>query len=102
MTMINANDGGANVSFTGGRSWTGPDEPADGRDLPGHGRQPLPLLGVRRPAGQQHGRRPQPWEGFYDVGGGESGHIAVDPRNPDIVYADPTEETSPASTSRPV
>ncbi len=30
---------------------------------------------------------PSRGQGFYEVGGGESGHIAVDPRNPDIVYA---------------
>jgi hypothetical protein len=27
------------------------------------------------------------WPGWYSVGGGESGHIAVDPRDPDILYA---------------
>ncbi|REJ99386.1 MAG: glycosyl hydrolase [Acidobacteria bacterium] len=93
--MINANDGGANVSFDGGASWSwqmnqptgefyrvfvdqqwpyrvyGPQQDNSTISIPSHGRVAW-------------NREPPDW---YSVGGCESGHIAVDPRNPDVVYA---------------
>ena len=51
--------------------------------------QPLPLPGLRRPAGQQHRLHAEParstgleFADFYDAGGGESGYIAVGPTIP--------------------
>ena len=87
MTMINANDGGANVSFTGGRSWTGQmNQPtAEIYRVTVDTRFPYWVYGAQQD--NSTAAVPSRGEGFYEVGGGESGHIAVDPRNPDIVYA---------------
>jgi photosystem II stability/assembly factor-like uncharacterized protein len=52
--MVEANDGGANVSFDAGRNVVAPGQPADGAVLPRHHRQPLPVPHLRRPAGQLH------------------------------------------------
>jgi len=86
-TMINANDGGANVSFTGGRSWTGQmNQPtAEFYRVTVDNRFPYWVYGAQQD--NSTAAVPSRGEGFYDVGGGESGHIAVDPRNPDNVYA---------------
>ncbi len=59
-TMIESNDGGANITFNGGRTWSTQAQPADRRALPGHRRRPVPLLAVRRAAGQHGGRHSQP------------------------------------------
>ena len=93
--MINANDGGANVSFDGGESWSwqmnqptaeiyrvfvdnqwpyrvyGPQQDNSTISVPSHGMVAW-------------NRMPPEW---YDVGGCESGHIAFDPDNPDVTYA---------------
>ncbi len=92
MNMINANDGGANVSFDGGKSWT---------DLMGQetseiyrvfvdDQWPYRIYGSQQdnstisvPSRGGFGVVPD----WYQVGGCESGHIAVDPRDPDIIYA---------------
>ncbi len=50
--MIQANDGGANVSTDGGRTWSTADESTDCRDLRRLGRQSIPLQTLRRSAGQ--------------------------------------------------
>ena len=93
--MINGNDGGATITLDGGKTWSTPAEPADRAVLPRRGGQSLSLLRLRRAAGQQHRRHRhrgraegvigrQDW---YAVGGGESGYIAPDPRDANIVYA---------------
>jgi photosystem II stability/assembly factor-like uncharacterized protein len=86
-TMINANDGGANVSFTGGRSWTGQmNQPtAEIYRVTADTRFPYWVYGAQQD--NSTAAVPSRGEGFTEVGGGESGHIAVDPRNPDLVYA---------------
>jgi len=93
--MINSNDGGANVSFTGGTSWTEQmNQPtAEIYRVTVDTRFPYRVYGAQ----QDNSTVSYPSWGaggfargaadFYAVGGGESGHIAVDPRNPDIVYA---------------
>src|SRR6266436_4612081 len=91
--MINSNDGGANVSFNGGKSWTEQDQPtaqfyrvALDNDFPyniyGAQQDNSTVRIASRTAGP--GITPSDW---YDVGGGESGWIAPDPRNSQIVYA---------------
>ncbi|MEZ4849307.1 MAG: hypothetical protein R3B93_11970 [Bacteroidia bacterium] len=85
--MINSNDGGANVSINGGKTWTEQDYTTTQlyhvmatNDVPYHvaGAQqdslaPLPCpakVGITcRPEGPNHG-----W--YYAVGGGESGWIS--------------------------
>jgi photosystem II stability/assembly factor-like uncharacterized protein len=97
--MIEANDGGGTVSVDAGKTWTDEDFPtaqlyhvAVTTDFPYHvcGAQQdnttlcLPsndwsnLRGART-------RRLGDW--MYEVGGGESGYIAPDPKNPNIFYA---------------
>ena len=92
--MVQGNDGGANVSFNGGVSWTRQDNQptaqiyrvAVDRQTPYRvygGQQDNSTLSIpsRSPAGSI-GR-----EDWFPVGGCESGHIAFDPDDPSTVYA---------------
>jgi len=92
--MINANDGGANVSFNGAESWTGQmtQPTAEIYRVTVDTRFPYRVYGAQQDNSTTSvpSYGPMQFRGavdFYSVGGGESGHIAVDPRNPDIVYA---------------
>jgi photosystem II stability/assembly factor-like uncharacterized protein len=98
--MIESNDGGANVSFNGGESWSGQEFPtaqfyhvATTKDIPYHvcGAQQdanticvpsnPPLRSINPIVG---GSLSGP---VYAVGGGESGTIAPHPRDPDLFFA---------------
>jgi photosystem II stability/assembly factor-like uncharacterized protein len=90
--MIEGNDGGANVSFNGGRSWSEQDQAtaqfyhvATTNHFPyrvcGAQQDNSTLCGPSRKAG---GIDISDW---YDVGGGESGYIAVVPDTPDVFFA---------------
>ncbi len=91
--MINSNDGGANVSFNSGRSWTDQDQAtaqfyrvALDNDFPYnvYGAQQdnstvrIPSRTADNGIGREH---------WFDVGGGESGWIAPSPKDSLIVYA---------------
>ena len=95
--MINANDGGGNVTINGGKSWTEQDYVTTQfyhvmatSDVPYHlagAQQDNSTLAMpsdgwahRQARGPNHG-----W--YYPVGGGESGYITQHPTNPDIFYA---------------
>ena len=93
--MVQANDGGANVSVNGGSSWTRQDfSTAQIYRLSLTAHQPWYACG-----GQQDNSTicvpSRAWGhqnvlgGAYGiaVGGGESGYVAPDPRNPNIFYA---------------
>lgn len=93
--MINGNDGGGNVSFTGGRSWTEQDFPtAQFYRVITTAHEPYLICGAQQdnstacvaPRGWGHlsARGVGP---FFSVGGCESGYIAPHPENPDIYYA---------------
>ena len=92
--MIESNDGGANISTNGGRTWsTENNQPtaqfyrvALDNDFPYHvyGAQQDNSTVRIASRGTQGGIGERDW---YDVGGGESGWIAPDPRNSQIVYA---------------
>ncbi|MFL5640303.1 MAG: WD40/YVTN/BNR-like repeat-containing protein, partial [Gemmatimonadaceae bacterium] len=90
--MIEANDGGANVSFNGGRSWTEQDQStAQFYHVTTTNHFPYRVCGAQQdnstlcgPSRQGGGIDIRDW---YDVGGGESGYIAVRPDTPDIVFA---------------
>ncbi len=87
-SMIESNDGGANVSSDGGRTWsTQLNQPtAEIYRISVDDRWPYWVYGAQ----QDNSTVALPSQGneaFYGVGGGESGYIAVDPRNHDIVYA---------------
>ncbi|MDE2761253.1 MAG: glycosyl hydrolase [Gemmatimonadota bacterium] len=96
--MVNANDGGANVTFNGGRSWTDQDystaqfyRVVTTNHQPYHicgGQQDnstacIPVRGWNRMAARGPGNRT--W--YYAVGGCESGYIAPHPTDLNIFYA---------------
>ena len=92
--MIECNDGGANVSTNGGRTWTTQDQQPTAQfyrvaldnDFPYHayGAQQdnsTVRIATRSDEGSIGVRD------WYDVGGGESGWVAPDPKDSEIVYA---------------
>jgi len=92
--MIECNDGGANVSINGGRTWTTQDQQPTAQfyrvaldtDWPYHayGAQQDNST-VRIVTRSDEGAiNPHDW---YDVGGGESGWVVPDPKNSQIVFA---------------
>ncbi|HJZ77546.1 MAG TPA: hypothetical protein VKE51_37710 [Vicinamibacterales bacterium] len=97
--MIEANDGGANVSVTGGETWTAESMPTaqfyhviTTKHVPYHvcGAQQdnsTACVSSRPPQGGPGGSGGGADQVFYSVGGGESGYIASDPRTPDVFYA---------------
>ncbi len=92
--MILSNDGGATISLDGGHTWSTEDNQPTAQfyrvaldeDFPYHiygAQQDNSTVRIAsRTTG--FGITPSDW---YDVGGGESGWIAPDPRNSQIVYA---------------
>ncbi len=84
--MINSNDGGANVSITGGESWTDQDFPtAQFYNVFTTAHVPYHVCGAQ----QDNSTACVPSTGgeLYQVGGGESGYIAPDPEDVDVFYA---------------
>jgi len=91
--MINSNDGGANVSTNGGETWTSQGFPtaqlyhiAITKDVPYH------VCGAQQDnsticVSSEEARGQRAAATMYPVGGGESGYIAPDPKNPNIFYA---------------
>ncbi|HEX6939851.1 MAG TPA: hypothetical protein VF158_10605 [Longimicrobiales bacterium] len=86
--MINSNDGGANVSINGGRTWTAQDYPTaqmyhviTTKHIPYH------VCGAQ----QDNSTACVPSDGrgdeWYAVGGGESGYIAPDPTDLNVFFA---------------
>ena len=92
--LINSNDGGANVSFNGGKTWsTQTNQPtAEFYRVIVDDQFPYRVYGAQQDNSTvsiasrtaSGGITIQNW---YPVGGGESGHIAVDPGDTNIVYA---------------
>ncbi len=92
--MINANDGGATVTFDGGKTWSREDNQPTAQfyRVATDNRFPYYIYG-----GQQDNSTvaiaSRSFEGgigredYYDVGGGESAHIVFDPDHPRLVYA---------------
>lgn len=100
MRMAQANDGGGTISVNGGQTWTDEDFPtAQLYHIMATNDFPYQLAGAQ----QDNSTIVVPSEGWnhmvartnsnksipysYAVGGGESGYIAQDPKNPDIFYA---------------
>ncbi|HEY3028242.1 MAG TPA: hypothetical protein VGJ55_18995 [Pyrinomonadaceae bacterium] len=91
--MINSNDGGANVSFNGGKSWSEQDQPtaqfyrvALDNDFPYHvygAQQDNSTVRISSRSTSSGITR----EDWFDVGGGESGWIAPSPKDSEIVFA---------------
>jgi photosystem II stability/assembly factor-like uncharacterized protein len=91
--MIESNDGGATISLNGGRSWSTEDNQPTAQfyrvaldsDFPYHAYGAQQDNSTVRIA--TRGRGGITDKDWYDVGGGESGWIAPDPRDTAIVYA---------------
>jgi photosystem II stability/assembly factor-like uncharacterized protein len=85
--MINSNDGGANVSVNAGESWTDQDFPtAQFYNVITTAHVPYHVCGAQ----QDNSTACVSSTGggdLYDVGGGESGYIAPDPKDTDVFYA---------------
>jgi photosystem II stability/assembly factor-like uncharacterized protein len=92
--MINGNDGGATISTDGGQSWTTQNNQPTAQfyHVTTDNRFPYYIYGAQQDnstvgiasASTAGGIDRTDW---YDVGGGESGYIAPDPADPEIVYA---------------
>jgi len=91
--MIESNDGGANVSFNGGRSWSEQDQPtaqfyrvALDNDFPYHIYGAQQDNSTVRIASRtvEGGITTSDW---FDVGGGESGWIQPSPKDSEIIFA---------------
>ena len=92
--MINANDGGATVTFDGGETWSSINNQPTAQfyRLTTDNQDPYRLY-----AGQQDNSTvaiaSYAWDGgigvddYYAVGGGESAHVALDPDDPTLIYA---------------
>ncbi|MEQ9442242.1 MAG: glycosyl hydrolase [Cyclobacteriaceae bacterium] len=92
--MIQSNDGGANISYNGGKTWsTQHNQPtAELYRVTVDHQFPYRVYGAQQDnttisVPSQGQADIDPVQDWYTVGGGESGHIAVHPDNPDIVYA---------------
>jgi photosystem II stability/assembly factor-like uncharacterized protein len=88
--MINANDGGANVSFNGGKTWSDQDyATAQFYHVTTTNHFPYRVCGAQQDNSGVCG--PSRWPGgidraqWYDVTG-ESGYIQARPDNPDVTY----------------
>ncbi|MDT8369402.1 MAG: hypothetical protein RQ745_09370 [Longimicrobiales bacterium] len=90
----NANDGGANVSINGGRSWTDQEYPTAQfyRVITTH-HEPYHICGAQQDnsticiAPEGWGHRDRLGQYGYSPGGGESGYIASNPEQPDLFFA---------------
>jgi photosystem II stability/assembly factor-like uncharacterized protein len=91
--MIESNDGGANVSFNSGRTWTEQDQPtaqfyrvALDEDFPYNvygAQQDNSTVSIRSRT-EDFGIDRAAW---HDVGGGESGWVAPSPKDSNVVFA---------------
>jgi hypothetical protein len=91
--MINSNDGGANISFNGGKSWSSQQNQATSQFyrvitdnlMPYNvygGQQDNSAIAIASRTNDQG----IDWKDWYSVAGGESAFIAFDPNNPETVY----------------
>jgi photosystem II stability/assembly factor-like uncharacterized protein len=96
--MANSNDGGGNVSFNGGETWTAQGFPtaqlyhvSTTKDFPYHvcgAQQDNTTVCVPSDAARNmHDPRSPVGSWMYDAGGGESGYVTPHPVNPNLFYA---------------
>ena len=94
---VNGNDGGATISLNGGKTWSTQmnQTTAEFYRVATDNQFPYRVYGCQQDnssmsvSSTEPDRRSLP--DMYSVGGGEQGHVAVDPRDSNIVYA--TEHT---------
>jgi hypothetical protein len=92
--LIVGNDGGATVSLNGGVSWSSfYNQPtSEYYHVTVDNRTPYRVYGAQQDnttfsVPSRSGREAITAVEWYEVGGGESGYIAVDPRDPNVIYA---------------
>ena len=92
--MINGNDGGATITVDGGKSWTAEDTQPTAQfyHVITDNRFPYYLYGAQQDnttvaIASRSDEGAIGRADWYAVGGGESGYIAPDPKDPNIVYA---------------
>jgi len=92
--MVQANDGGANVSYNGGRSWSTQSNQPTGEfyRVSVDNQFPYRIYGCQQDnscvtIASRTGRGSIGRQDWWVIGGGESGHVAIDPDDPDISYA---------------
>ncbi len=92
--MINANDGGATISFDGGETWSSIMNQPTGQfyRVSTDNLRPFRIYGGQQDnstvgIASQSSYRGIGVEDYFDVGGGESAHIAFDPDDPTLIYA---------------
>ena len=91
--LINSNDGGSNISFNNGKTWSTQENQVTSQfyrvitdnlvpyNVYGGQQDNSAIAIASRTNGQGIG-----WKDWYSVAGGESAFIALDPDNPEIVY----------------
>lgn len=93
LRMINGNDGGATVTFDGGKSWSTLDNQPTAQfyEVITDNRFPYRIYGSQQdnttvsiPSRTEAGGIST--TDWYTVAGGESGYLAPDPKNPDVTY----------------
>jgi photosystem II stability/assembly factor-like uncharacterized protein len=92
--LINSNDGGVTISVDGGRTWSQQNNQPTAQfyHVATDNHWPYRVYGAQQDnstvaiasRGEEGVIGRQDW---YEVGGGESGYISPDPRDPEIVYA---------------
>lgn len=92
--MVNANDGGGNVSVNGGETWTAQDNQPTAQfyHVTTDNQFPYHVYGAQQDnstvaIASRSDDGPITRENWYTVGGCESGYIAPHPKDPNIVYA---------------
>jgi photosystem II stability/assembly factor-like uncharacterized protein len=92
--MIASNDGGVTVTIDGGKNWTPEDNQPTAQfyHVITDNATPYRLYGSQQDSGSvaiasRSDEGSISVRDWYDVGGGEAGYIAPDPRDPDVVYA---------------
>jgi photosystem II stability/assembly factor-like uncharacterized protein len=92
--LINGSDGGASISLDGGKAWTAPyNQPtAQFYHVAVDNRWPYRVYGAQQDnttiaIASRDDEGVVGRQDWFQVGGGESGFIAPDPKNPEIIYA---------------
>ena len=91
--MIDANDGGVDVTINGGETWFAPRLPiSQFYHVSVDTRRPYRVAGAMQDLGTAQGPSLGLSGGialgdWYSVGGGEAGHVVSDWKDPDVVYA---------------
>jgi len=93
MRMIESNDGGANVSYNGGATWSLQDfATAQFYHVSATTHFPYRICGAQQDnsalCGPSRYEGGIPFDQWYDPGGGEAGWVVARPDRPDVTYAD--------------